>query len=229
MIKAVAIDDEPLALAVIKALCARVNFIELKEVFTDTSAALKYLDSNPVDLLFLDINMPAISGLDFYKKAPKNIMAIFTTAYSEYALEGFNLSAIDYLLKPVEFARFQQAVEKAKEYYDYLHRKENEVPQYLFVKVDYSVVKIPLSEILYIEGLDNYLKIHLDNNKSILVRMSMKGVTEKLPAAEFVRVHRSYIVPFSKVRSVRNKIIYLDKMEVPVGTNYVEEVQRLFK
>ncbi len=228
MITAIAIDDEPLALSVISTFCKKVDFISLEKMFTEPGAAFTYLKSNPVDLLFLDINMPAISGIDFYKKVSENTMAIFTTAYSEYAVECFNLSAIDYLLKPFEFSRFLKAVEKAKEYSEFLSKKDSK-HQHLFVKVDYSVVKVALNEILYIEGLDNYLNIHFDNGKKLLVRMSMKGISEKLPADEFIRVHRSFIVPFSKVISVRNKIIHLDKKEIPIGTNYVDEVLSMFK
>jgi DNA-binding LytR/AlgR family response regulator len=180
-------------------------------------------------LLFLDINMPAISGIDFYKKVSKNTMVIFTTAYGEYAVEGFNLNAVDYLLKPFDFKRFLQAVEKAKEYLSYLQQRGNETPQYLFVKVDYSMVKVPFDEILYVEGLDNYIKIHFDNGKALLVRMSMKAIGEKLPPADFVRVHRSFIIPLSKVVSVRNKIISLNAKEIPIGTNYVDDVMKLFK
>ncbi len=229
MITAIALDDEPLAIDVIKTYCQKVDEVKLQATFTEAGPAMKYLDEHPVDLLFLDINMPAISGIDFYKKVSKNTMVIFTTAYSEYAVEGFNLNAVDYLLKPFDFKRFQQAVDKIKEYHNYAHLKENEQPQYLFVKVDYSMVKVPFDEIAYIEGLDNYLKINFDSGKSLLVRMSMKTISEKLPAAEFIRVHRSFIIPFSKVVSVRNKTIYLDKKEIPIGTNYVDEVMKLFK
>src|SRR4051812_47371739 len=172
MITAIAIDDEPLALSVIDTFCKKVDFISLEKMFTEPGAAFAYLKDHPVDLLFLDINMPAISGIDFYKKVSDNTMAIFTTAYSEYAVECFNLSAIDYLLKPFEFSRFLKAVEKAKEYSEFLSKKDTKQPQHLFVKVDYSVVKVPLEEILFIEGLDNYLNIHFDNGKKLLVRMS---------------------------------------------------------
>ncbi len=229
MITAIALDDEPLAIDVIKTYCQKVDEVKLVATFTEAGPALKYVEQHPVDLLFLDINMPAISGIDFYKKVSKNTMVIFTTAYSEFAVEGFNLNAVDYLLKPFDFKRFQQAVDKIKEYHNYAQLKENEQPQYLFVKVDYSMVKVPFEEIAYIEGLDNYLKINFDNGKSLLVRMSMKTISEKLPATEFIRVHRSFIIPFSKVLSVRNKTIYLDKKEIPIGTNYVDEVMKLFK
>lgn len=227
MIKAIAIDDEPLALEVIKAYCKKVDYIELQGVFSETSAALRYMKDNPVDLLFLDINMPAMSGIDLYKKIGMDTMVIFTTAYSEYAVEGFNLSAVDYLLKPFDFGRFQKAAERAREFTDYNKKKDSEPQQFIFLRVDYSMVKLLFQQIVYIEGLDNYIKIHLDNSKPLMVRMSMKAIAEKLPVDDFVRVHRSYIVPKSKIRAVRNKIIYLDKAEIPVGTNYADEVQKL--
>ena len=227
--KAIAVDDEPLAITVIKTFCSKVDTVDLVATFTETGDALLYLERNHIDLIFLDINMPAISGIEFYKKAPKDLMVIFTTAYTEYAVEGFNLSAIDYLLKPFSFARFTAAVDKAKEYQQYLHQKEHTTPQTIFLRVDYSMVKVVVAEIMYIEGLDNYIKLHMEQGKSLLVRMSMKGIAEKLPGTEFIRVHRSFIVPFSKVVSVRNKIIHLDSAEIPIGTNYVDEVMALFK
>jgi len=229
MINAIAIDDEPLALNVIKAFCYNLDFIDLKATFTETSEALKYLRNYPVDLLFLDIKMPAMSGIDFYKSVPHKTMVIFTTAYSEYAVDGFNLSAIDYLLKPFENERFLQAVNKANEYYKYLNKQEISTSQYLFVRADYSLVKIALSDITYIEGLDNYLKIHLQNGKQIIARMSMKAVMDKLPEKDFLRVHRSYIVSFGKVNFVRNKIIHIADVEIPVGTNYNDAVNERFE
>ncbi len=228
MITAIAIDDEPLALEIIKTFCDQIDYLDLAATFTETGTALKYLEDNKVDLLFLDINMPSISGIELYKKLDKSILVIFTTAYTEYAVEGFNLDAIDYLLKPFEFDRFKKAVEKVKEYNSYLHKKETEVQQYLFVRVDYSLVKVTLADILYIEGLDNYFKIHFDNGKTLLVRMSLKSVSEKLPADEFIRVHRSFIVSLSKVKYLRNKTIHLGDTEIPVGTNYIENVRHLF-
>ncbi|MBL7717526.1 MAG: response regulator transcription factor [Flavipsychrobacter sp.] len=227
MITAIAIDDEPLALNVIEAFCRKNEEVKLLESFTETTAALNYLKNTPVNLLFLDINMPAISGIEFYKLVPRDTMVIFTTAYSEYAVEGFNLNAIDYLLKPFDYNRFSSAVEKATEHYRF--KLQAQTPQYLLIKVDYSVMKIPIADIEYVEGLDNYLKIHLPEKKSVMARMSMKSLMEKLSENEFIRVHRSYIVPFSKVQAVRNKTIYLKNIEIPVGANYVDQVQQLFK
>lgn len=228
MINAIALDDEPLALEIIKNFCNRTSEVTLLRTFTKASLALEYLQENPVDLLFLDINMPSISGIEFYKKVSPEVMAIFTTGYSEYAVEGFNLNAIDYLLKPFEYERFLKALEKAKEYHSYLHAKNPDAQQYLFVKVDYSITKIALDDILYIEGQDNYLKIYLTNGKYLLVRMSMKTICEQLPARDFLRVHRSYIVPFRKVDHVRNKTAYLGKLEIPISAQYHDEVMARF-
>jgi DNA-binding LytR/AlgR family response regulator len=228
MITAVAIDDEPLALDVIRAFCERAAIVSLQRTFTDTKEAIKYLQKSPVDLLFLDIRMPAMTGIELYKQLPTDTMAIFTTAYSEYAVEGFNLNAIDYLLKPFEYERFKKAVDKANEYHAALSIRDSVSQQYLYIRADYSIMKIAFTDILYIEGLDNYLKIHLVEQKPIVARMSMKAMAEKLPENEFVRVHRSYIIPFSRVTAVRNKIIHLGDIEVPVGSNYVEVVSGLF-
>jgi DNA-binding LytR/AlgR family response regulator len=229
MITAIAIDDEPLALDIISTFCKKIDFIQLNKTFTETGEAFAYLEENPVDLLFLDINMPFLSGIDFYKKVSKNTMVIFTTAYSKYAVEGFNLNAADYLLKPFDFSRFQQAVEKAREYNNYVNAKEKTEQQFLFVRLDYSLVKIVIADILYVEGLDNYIKIHFVNEKPLLIRMSMKAIMEKLPESEFIRVHRSFIIPIAKATSIRNKIIYIKDKEIPVGTNYLETVMALFK
>ena len=218
MLKAIALDDEPLALEVLQSFCSQLDVVELEKTFTKSDDAFKYLKKYPVDLLFLDINMPSISGIDFYKKLPHKTMVIFTTAYSEYAVEGFTLSATDYILKPFSFSRFQQAVEKAHSQW----KLQNQDPeqQYLFIRADYSLIKILFSDILFIEGLDDYLKIHIQNQKTVVARMTLKAILEKLPQTEFIRVHRSFIVPISKIDKVRNKIIYINEEEIPVSASY---------
>ncbi|MEL1239955.1 LytR/AlgR family response regulator transcription factor [Flavobacterium flavipallidum] len=218
MLKAIALDDEPLALEVLQSFCNQTEDIALEKTFTKSEDAFKHLKKFPVDLLFLDINMPSISGIDFYKKLPHKTMVIFTTAYSEYAVEGFNVSATDYILKPFTFIRFKQAVEKAVNQY----RLQNQNPEqlYLFIRADYSLQKILFSDILFIEGLDDYLKIHIQNQKTVVARMTLKAILEKLPSPEFTRVHRSFIVPISKINKVRNKIIYINDEEIPVSASY---------
>lgn len=220
MIRAIALDDEPLALKVIESFCSRLGFIQLEKTFTKTSEAHKYLRKQPVDLIFLDIQMPMQNGMEFYAGIEQNVMVIFTTAYSEYAVEGFNVNATDYLLKPFSFDRFSQAAEKVKGIYETKNQVSNSEQQYLFIRADYSLNKILISDILYIEGLDDYLKIHIENQKTIVARMTMKAILEKLPASEFVRVHRSFIVPVSKIGKVRNKVIYIGAEEIPLSASY---------
>ena len=219
MIRAIALDDEPLALTVIENFCARVDFLTLEKTFNKTEEAHKYLRKQPVDLIFLDIQMPKQNGIEFFASIEQDTMVVFTTAFSEYAVEGFNLNAIDYLLKPFSFERFKQAAEKAKVAYD----NKNQTPatdQYLFIRADYSLHKILITDILFIEGLDDYLKIHISGQKTIVARMTMKSILEKLPASAFIRVHRSFIVQLSKIDKVRNKTIFIGSEEVPLSAGY---------
>jgi len=220
MIYAIALDDEPPALEVLQSFCDQIEGIELKKTFTRSDEALKYLKKYPTDLLFLDINMPSISGIDFFKKVPHKISVIFTTAYSEYAVEGFTLNATDYLLKPFSFARFEQAVEKAKSQLVQDQKNTATDSQFLFIRADYSLIKIPVTEILFIEGLDDYLKIHIRNQKTVVARMTMKSILEKLPADAFFRVHRSFIVSLSKIDRVKSKIVYIGNEEIPISATY---------
>ena len=229
MIKAIAIDDEPPALKVIENFCEKIDFVNLEKTFNKPNEALKHLNKFPVDLLFLDINMPSVNGIDFYRALEQNTLVIFTTAYSEYAVEGFNLNAVDYLLKPFTFERFLQATNKANDFLNYQMQNENTASPYLFIRADYSLVKITISNILYIEGLDDYLKIHLENQRPVVTRMTMKALLEKLSSKDFIRVHRSFIVPFSKIGSLRNKVVSVEGKEIPIGTSYEENFLKYFK
>jgi DNA-binding LytR/AlgR family response regulator len=219
MINCIAIDDEPLALEILEAFCAKVPFLKLDKTFTDTTEAARHLKKFPTELLFLDIQMPDLSGIDFHRLYAKDKMVIFTTAHSQYAVEGFNLNALDYLLKPIEFSRFLQAANKAQEYYNYLHRSNSNEHNFLFVRSEYSLVKIALADIVFIETLDDYIKIHVKDKKTVLTKMNLKTVLSKLPES-FIRVHRSYIVPLSRIISVRGKNIHLDDKEIPIGIKY---------
>ena len=220
MIKAIALDDEPPALQVIAAFCGKTDFIDLVKTFSRTDDALSHLKASQADLIFLDINMPSLSGLDFYKKIPYKMMVIFTTAYSEYAIEGFNLHAIDYLLKPFTFQRFLEAAEKANEYYVFSRQEQMAKEKYLFVRSGYGLLKIILEEILFIEGLDDYLRIHTLHQKPLIVRLTMKTILEKLPSGVFVRVHRSYIVSLSHIEKIRHRAITVAGQQIPVGASY---------
>lgn len=239
MIKAIAIDDELPALKVIENFASRMDFLQLEKTFVKTGEAMKYLKANPVDLLFLDINMPSLSGIDFYndvreplespapdKESPaahagSGLLVIFTTAHSEYAVEGFNLNAVDYLLKPFTEARFQQAVSKANDIVS--RRQPAQEEEFLFLRIDYSLVKIAIADVLLIEGMDDYLRIHLQYKTPLLVRMTMKAILSQLPPARFIRVHRSYIVNLAGILNIRNKTIYLEGREIPIGVSYEKE------
>lgn len=233
MIKAIALDDEPLALNIIENFCSQSDNIQLEKTFSKPVDAVKYINNFPVDLIFLDIQMPSISGIDLLKSLEKDIMVIFTTAYSEYAVEGFNLNAVDFLLKPFTLERFQQAVAKANDYYNYVNNTETTKQPYLFIRADYSLVKIKLSDIIYLEGLNDYVKFHLENQKPVVARITLKNLSERLSGTDFRRVHRSYIVPVSRISHIRNRMIYLhtsDKMvELPIGRSYEDEVYKMFQ
>ena len=219
MITAIAIDDEPLALKLISQHCEKIEFLNLKKVFTNPDEALTYLSENKIDLIFLDIQLPDINGLQFYKKlASPAPHVIFTTAYKDFAVEGFNVDAVDYLLKPFDFDRFNKAIHKAKEYIEFLSIKEVN-HNALFVKVNYEMMKINLKDIEYIEALDDYIKLHI-KPVPILTLMTLKNVLDKLPSQEFIRIHRSYIVPISKIQKFsKNKVILRGK-ELPIGSSY---------
>ena len=222
MISCVAIDDEPLALIVLQDYIGKVPTLELKRSFTDAFAALDFLKREEVDLLFLDIRMPQITGIQLIKSLPKPPVVIFTTAYSTYAVEGFNLDAIDFLLKPFEFDRFLKSVNKASEYLSYKDKPYiSDSYDFIFVKSDYQIIKINIDDIKFIEGMDDYVKI-FTTEKMILTNIPMKDILKKLPASKFVRVHRSFIVPLSRIESVRNKRIKIDDKIIPVGDSYAD-------
>lgn len=223
MIKAIALDDEPPALVIVRNFCSRIEDLELEKAFTKTEEALKYLSKFPVDLLFLDINMPSISGLEFSKKILPHTMVIFITAHSQYAVEGFNLNAVDYLLKPFTFDRFVQAINKAKAYHTARHKSETPATDHILLRGDYALIKVQFDAILYVEGLGDYIKIHQKNQKPLVIRITMKALNEKLPAVQFIRVHRSFIVSLRHIESVRNKMILIGEHEIPVGALYEDD------
>lgn len=227
MIRAIAIDDEPLGLKIITHFCEQIEFITLEKTFTKQSEALKYLKNYPVDLLFLDIQMPNKNGVDFYKMLDNDPMVIFTTAYSEYAVEGFNVNATDYLLKPFSEERFLAAAQKARNEFQF--RQNTSVQTHLMVRADYRLHRIEYDDILLIEGLDDYIQIHLSDKSKIVTRLSMKTILEKIPEKDFVRVHRSFIIPIKKVKTIQNKTIQIDGFVIPIGETYKEEILKFFK
>lgn len=226
MIKAIAIDDEAPALKIIENFCGQSDGIHLERTFIRPGEALRYIRQSPVDLLFLDINMPSLSGIELYRSVNADTLAIFTTAYSEYAVEGFNLNAVDYLLKPFTLERFQLALSKAAEFIAFRQNKDRH-QETLLIRADYSLIRLPVADILFVEAADDYLKIHLDNKHPLVVRMTMKSILGMLPPAEFTRIHRSYIVALRRVDNVRNKTITLAGKEIPIGSNYEADFYRL--
>jgi DNA-binding LytR/AlgR family response regulator len=226
MLKCIAIDDEPPALTLVREYIARFPNIQLVQTFDDAVSGAEYLRSTAVDLLFLDINMPDITGLDLARSLQEKPMIIFTTAYKKFAFEGFELDAIDYLLKPISFDRFSKAVNKAIEYHNYKNKPVDTDDEYLFVYSEYRMIKIRLSDIEYIESLEDYIRIHLVDAKPILTLMTLKGVLEKLPSSRFSRIHRSYVVASGKVQSIQNKKVMLEsKTELPVSDSYTDFIQ----
>ena len=228
MINCIALDDEPMALEVIKELCKEVPFINLSHTFTRVSLAQKHLNKFPVDLIFLDIEMPDKNGFEFLKSLNQDVIVIFTTAYSKYAAEGFDVNAIDYLLKPIESDRFKIACKKANDFFEFSATASSKIQTCLYVRSEYALIKIMYSEIRFLETMDDYIKIHTSDGKVVLTLMSMKKILEKLPNNEFIRVHRSFAVSLSTISSVRNKTIYLGEIAIPLETNYTKEVQKIF-
>lgn len=229
MIKAVAVDDETFALKVIENFCADIEGITLLKTFSNATDGLKYLNKFPVDLVFLDIDMPSLNGIELFKKMKQSTLVIFITSRADYAIEGFNLRAMDYLLKPFSFERFQESVKRAQEYLNLTSQTEQTVDShYLFIRADFSLIKIPIADIIYIEALDDYLKIYIQDQKTLVARMTMKAILEKLPASKFVRTHRSFIVATERIKALRAKFVLVDRLEIPVGRNYLEEVEKKF-
>ncbi|MFY0254443.1 LytR/AlgR family response regulator transcription factor [Chitinophaga sp. 30R24] len=226
---AIAIDDEPVALAVIKNHAAMVPFLEMKGFFTNAFDAIDFLSKEKIDLLFLDIKMPDISGLDFLSSLAQPPMTVFTTAYSEHAVKSFELDAIDYLLKPFSLIRFMKACNKA---HSLLQLKQqhvgavNKEPDYIFVKSGYEQFRIMLDDILYLESAGNYVNFIL-NDRKLMSRLSMQEAVELLPAASFTRVHRSYIVANNKIERADRSSLYIKNIPIPIGAAYAAAVERL--
>ncbi len=227
MLAAIAIDDEPIALEVIKNLSAKITFIDLKACFTNAFEALDFLRSEKIELIFLDIKMPDISGIDFLRSIPNPPMVIFTTAYSEHAVQSFELDAIDYLLKPFSLSRFLKACNKAHEQYE-LKNKNNAglPPTSVFIKSGYEQIRVELGEILYAESNGNYMQFVL-RDKKIMSRLTISEAEALLPAGMFIRIHRSYIVSKKHINKIEKNNVYINDIEIPVGASYTNEVMKI--
>lgn len=226
------VDDEPLALQLLESYVERTPFLELKGKYSSAIKALDGLKNQSVDLLFLDIQMPDLTGLEFSKMITDKTRIIFTTAFSQYAIEGFRVNALDYLLKPFSYADFLQAANKAADWYEMKYKssmtKDTEnTNEFIYVKSEYKLLQIPLKSILYIEGLKDYVKIHIEGeSKSILSMISLKSLEEKLPTSQFIRVHRSYIVQKEKIKIIDRSRIVFGKEYIPISDTYKEELNQ---
>ena len=224
----IALDDEPLALQLLGDYIREFPGVTPQGFFTDPKKAMERLEKGSIDLLFLDIEMPEMSGIDFMKHLKNPPMVIFTTAHPGFAVEGFNLSAIDYLLKPFDFERFVKAMDKAAAWHSSINRTQD--GPHILVKSGYTVIPVLLSKITYLEGFDDYVKIYLeDQSKPILTLSSLKNLLEKLPGNQFMRVHRSYVVATDKIISIRrNQLTLAGVGEIPVGETYMAAVRSRF-
>ena len=223
---AIAIDDEPIALEIVQSHASKVPFLDLKAVFTDAFKALEYLQKENVDLVFLDIKMPDISGIDFYNSLSKKPLLIFTTAYSEHAAASFELDAVDYLLKPFSLSRFIKGCNKAFELYNY--RNATETSDHLYVKTGYEQVKVMYEEIQYLEAAGNYVTFVL-KDKSILSRSTFVEAMNLLPSNKFIRIHRSFIVALNKISKAERHQVTIDGIIIPVGESYSQNLAEAFK
>src|SRR5438552_7536963 len=217
MLKCIAIDDEPLALEHLADNISKVPFLQLIDAYNNTLEALKTLQDHPVDLVFLDIQMPGLTGLQFIQSLTQRPMFILVTAYEKFALEGFNLDVVDYLVKPVPFDRFLKACNKAYDLYNLRNKTADTKPlDYFFVNVDYSLLKVVFNDVLWIEALKDYVRIHLQSTaKPVVTRMSMKSLEEELPRSQFIRIHKSYIVFKDSITSIKKNSLFVGSMELP--------------
>lgn len=225
------IDDEPLAVSLLEAYVYKTPFLELKGMFNSAIEALSFLNKSPVDLLFLDIQMPELSGLDFSRMLPEEMRVIFTTAFEQYALDSYKVNALDYLLKPISYPDFLKSSQKALTWHALYHRKnavdknrDERGPESIFIRADRKLIQVNLDEILYVEGLKDYVKVYVDGQSHPIVSlMTMKAMEEALPSNRFVRVHRSYIVQPEKIKVIERNRIVFDKIYIPISDSYKEK------
>ena len=232
MISCIAIDDEPLALDLLEDNIKQVPYLMLAGRFSNAIDALQLLKAQNIDLVFLDIQMPGLTGLQFIQSLTVKPMFILVTAYEKFALEGFNLNVVDYLVKPVSLDRFIKACNKASELFELKQKKSSGIKSnddYFFINVDYSLVKVMYNNIIWIEGLKDYIKIHLKgSNKPIVTRMAMKSVEDQLPESMFMRIHKSYIVSKNFISAVKRNAVFMENAtELPVGENYKDRIDEL--
>ena len=224
-ISCVIVDDEPMALNLVESYVEKTPFLVLKNKCSSAIEAMEFIKNDPVDLLFLDIQMPDLTGIEFSKMLPKETRVIFTTAFDQYALEGFKVEALDYLLKPFDYAEFLAAANKANTWFELIKGKKQPIlsdeKEFLFVKSEYKQLRIKLADVLYFEGLKDYIKIWLkDNPKAILTLMSLKSLEAELPKTQFMRVHRSFIVSLKNIDVIERSQIIINQQRITVSEQY---------
>ncbi len=223
------IDDEPLAAGLLKSYAEKTPFLSLIGTYGSALEAMKELRENPAQLLFLDIQMPELSGIEFAKILPAETKIIFTTAFQQYAIEGYKVNALDYLLKPISYEDFLRAANKALDYYTVTQKQQTYAQdRFMYVKSDYKLIRVSLDDILYVEGLKDYVRIYLADGQKIMSLMNMKKFEEYLPRPEFLRTHRSYIVHMSKAQSVDRFRIVFGSEYIPISDSYKDDVQQYF-
>ena len=232
MMNCIAVEDEPLALKLLQDNISKVPFLKLVAACNDAFEAMKALQENKIDLVFIDIQMPGLTGLQFIGSLENKPLVIFITAYKQYALESYDLSVVDYLVKPVALDRFIKACNRAKELHELKAIKQYNTVQssveYFFLNVDYSQVKVMFEDIIWIEGLRDYIKINLKSTKKpLIVRTSLKAIELELSPNKFIRIHKSYLVAISEITAVRKNSIFINEMELPVGETFREAVEKL--
>lgn len=216
-------DDEPFARKGLQGYVEKISFLDVKGVCEDAIQLSDLLQQQPVDLLFLDIQMPHITGIEFIKALSRPPKVIFTTAFEQYALQGFELDVLDYLLKPISYDRFLKAAWKARDYFAAREEKNVETIPYMFAKSNGKLEKICFDEILFVEGMENYAAIYLENKK-LIIHTTIKALLEKLPKGKFIQTHKSYIAAVNKVQSIEGNILYIQKHQVPISKYLREEV-----
>ncbi len=227
-LRCIAIDDEPLALEIIKKYISQFPALQLLHTFEDAVSGAEFLKKNKAELLFIDINMPDITGVDLVRalSSEDRPMVIFTTAHKNFAYEGFELQALDYLLKPIDHKRFAAAVDKAVEFYKYKNGESSNEDECIYVHSEYRTIKINLKDIEYLESMQDYVKIYqLNNPKPVLTLQTLKSILEKLPEKQFTRIHRSYAIAVKQVKSIHNRKVQLHSIELPVGNSYVDAIR----
>jgi two-component system, LytTR family, response regulator len=234
MMNCIAVDDEPLALKLLQDNISKVPYLNLVAACQDAFEAIRILQEHKIDLIFIDIQMPGLSGLQFISTLQNKPLVIFITAYKQYALESYDLAVVDYLVKPVALERFIRACNRAKEVHEFklLKQQNKNVPtnEFIFVNVDYSQVKLMFNDIIWIEGLRDYLKIHLKSTaKPMIVRASLKSIEPELPQNKFIRIHKSYILSLESITAIRKNSVFIKDLELPIGETYREEIDKLIR